>query len=57
MLSIGNTGQVEITGPMHPSRLAGVPPPGQGSPDPPASGGAGRSLTACSSGEGGDSDF
>lgn len=57
MLSLGNTGQVEITGPMHPSRLAGVPPPGQGSPDPPASGGAGRSLTACSSGEGGDSDF
>lgn len=57
MLSLGNTGQVEITGPMHLSRLAGVPPPGQGSPDPPASSGAGGSLTSCSSGEGGGSDF
>ena len=57
MLSLGNTGHVEITGPMHPSWSAGVPPAGQGSPDPPASGGTGGSLTACSSGEGGGSDF
>ena len=56
MLSLGNTGQVEITGPMHPSWSAGVPPTGQGSSDPPASGGTGGSLTACSLGEGGGSD-
>ena len=48
---------MEITGPMHHLWLAGVPPPGQGSPDPPTSGGAGGSLIACSSGEGGGSDF
>ena len=48
---------MEITGPTHHSWLAGVPAPGQGSSDPPTSGGAGGSLIACSSGEGGGSDF
>ena len=37
--------------------LSSSQPAGQGSPDPPASGGTGGSLTACSSGEGGGSDF